>query len=300
MDGFVGQRAAPAHDADVALLVNAPRHDPDFAFPRRDHTWTIRPDQARLLKVDCGGHAHHVDDRHAFRDANDERHFGVGGFQDGVRGVRRRNKNHGRIRPSGLHRFRHRIKNGTLQMLCAAFARGHATHHVGAILNHLLRVEGAFTTREALDDEARFFVYQHAHRAPPARATTFCAPSFMPSAMVKFKPESRRICWPTSTLVPSIRTTTGTLTPRSFAAATTPVARTSQRRMPPKILMNTARTLVSLIRMRNAFFTCSAEAPPPTSRKFAGEPPAYLMISMVAIAKPAPLTMQATLPSSLM
>ena len=52
--------------------------------------------------------------------------------------------------------------------------------------------------------------------------------------------------------------------------------------------------------MRNAFLICSAFAPPPTSRKFAGLPPAYLMMSMVAMASPAPFTMQATLPSSLM
>ena len=41
-------------------------------------------------------------------------------------------------------------------------------------------------------------------------------------------------------------------------------------------------------------------APPPTSRKFAAAPPAYWMMSIVAIARPAPLTMQAMLPSSLM
>ena len=34
----------------------------------------------------------------------------------------------------------------------------------------------------------------------------------MPLAMVKFRPLSRRICWPSSTLVPSMRTTTGTFT----------------------------------------------------------------------------------------
>ena len=126
------------------------------------------------------------------------------------------------------------------------------------------------------------------------------APSFIPSAIVKFNPDSRRIFWPSSTLVPSMRTTTGTFTCSSFAAATTPVARTSQRKIPPKMLMKTAFTLASLMRIRKAFFTCSAEAPPPTSRKFAGEPPEYLMMSIVAMARPAPLTMQATLPSSLM
>ena len=36
----------------------------------------------------------------------------------------------------------------------------------------------------------------------------------------------------------------------------------------------------------------SGEAPPPTSRKLAGSPPAYLIMSIVAIANPAPLMMQ--------
>ena len=42
----------------------------------------------------------------------------------------------------------------------------------------------------------------------------------------------------------------------------------------------------------------SGVAPPPTSRKFAGSPPCSLMRSIVAIARPAPFTMQAMLPSS--
>ena len=48
----------------------------------------------------------------------------------------------------------------------------------------------------------------------------------------------------------------------------------------------------------NAAVTFSAVAPPPTSRKLAGEPPNSLMVSMVAIARPAPFTMQPMLPSS--
>ena len=52
--------------------------------------------------------------------------------------------------------------------------------------------------------------------------------------------------------------------------------------------------------IRNAFLICSALAPPPTSRKFAGSPPASLMMSIVAMARPAPLTMQPIVPSSLM
>ncbi len=64
--------------------------------------------------------------------------------------------------------------------------------------------------------------------------------------------------------------------------------------------MKTALTLGSDERMRNAFSICSGEAPPPTSRKLEGSPPASLTMSMVAIASPAPFTMQPTLPSSLM
>ena len=43
--------------------------------------------------------------------------------------------------------------------------------------------------------------------------------------------------------------------------------------------------------------TRDASAVPPTSRKFAGSPPACLIKSIVAIAKPAPLTIQPTFPS---
>ena len=97
-----------------------------------------------------------------------------------------------------------------------------------------------------------------------------------------------------------MRMTTGTATASSCTAAITPAASTSQRRIPPKMLMSTALTLASDIRMRKALRICSALAPPPTSRKFAGEPPASLMMSMVAIASPAPLTMQPIVPSSRM
>ena len=58
------------------------------------------------------------------------------------------------------------------------------------------------------------------------------------------------------------------------------------------MLISTALTFLSDIRILNALRICSAFAPPPTSRKLAGSPPASLMMSIVAIARPAPLTMQ--------
>ena len=46
-----------------------------------------------------------------------------------------------------------------------------------------------------------------------------------------------------------------------------------------------------------AVSTLSLSAVPPTSKKFAGSPPACLIKSIVAIAIPAPLTIQPTFPS---
>ncbi len=212
VDGFVGERAAAADDADVALLVNAAGHDADFAFAGGDDAGAIGADEARFFEVERGGDADHVDDGNAFGDADDERHFGVGGFENGVGGEWRRNENDGGVGAGGFYGFADGVEDGAFEMLRAAFAGRDAADDVGAVVDHLLRVESAFAAGETLDDEACFFVYENAHRAPPARATTFVAPSFMPSAMVKLSPESRRIFWPISTLVPSIRTTTGTLT----------------------------------------------------------------------------------------
>ena len=95
-----------------------------------------------------------------------------------------------------------------------------------------------------------------------------------------------------------MRTTTGTLTPTSFTAWMMPSAIMSQRTMPPKMFTRIARTFLFDRISLNASVTRSRVAPPPTSRKFAGAPPCSLIRSIVAIARPAPLTMQAMLPSS--
>src|SRR5271163_4346310 len=239
----------------MALLVNAAGHDSDCAFAGRDDAGAVGADEPRFVEVDRGSGANHVNHRDAFRDADDERNFSVGGFENRVGSVWRRNENYGSVGARGLYSFLNGIEHRTFQVLGPTFAWGYATNDICPVFNHLLRMKSSFASRETLHDETRFFVYQHAHRAPPARATTFCAPSFMPSAIVKFRPLSRRIFWPSSTLVPSIRTTTGTFTCRSLAAATTPVARTSHRKIPPKMLMNTAFTPGSPIRMRKAFLT---------------------------------------------
>jgi len=86
-------------------------------------------------------------------------------------------------------------------------------------------------------------------------------------------PESARIFLPSSTLVPSRRTTSGTFRPTTFAASTTPVAMTSHFMMPPKMLTRIPFTFGSAVMILNAAATFSLLAPPPTSRKFAGASP---------------------------
>ena len=46
----------------------------------------------------------------------------------------------------------------------AALPRSHAADDVGAILNHLLRMERAFFAGDALDHEARGFIDENAQR----------------------------------------------------------------------------------------------------------------------------------------
>ena len=86
-------------------------------------------------------------------------------------------------------------------------------------------------------------------------------------------PESARIFLPRSTLVPSRRTTSGTLRDTCRAAVTTPVAITSHFMMPPKMLTRIAFSFGFRSMILKASVTFSAVAPPPTSRKLAGLPP---------------------------
>ncbi len=83
-------------------------------------------------------------------------------------------------------------------------------------------------------------------------------------------------------------------------ASIRPRATSSPRVMPPKMLTRMAFTFGSARMRRIASATLSARAPPPMSRKLAGSPPARLTRSIVVMARPAPLTMQPIVPSSLM
>src|SRR5215467_2953409 len=156
----------------------------------------------------------------------------------------------------------------------AALPGRDAAHHLRAVGDRLLGVEGALRAGEALAEDLGVAVDEHGHQAASFTALTiFSAASARLSAERIGRPDSLRIFLPSSTLVPSRRTTRGTPRLISRAAATTPSAMTSQRMMPPKMFTRIPSTLGSERMILNAAETRSLVAPPPTSRKLAGAPP---------------------------
>src|SRR5436189_176072 len=221
-------------------------------------------------------HLEHVVHRDALGDAHDELDAGVGGFHDRVGRERRRHEDHRRVGARLGARLGDAVEHRNAFHHLAALARRHPAHDLGAVVAAAEGVELALFAGDALDDETGVVVDpdRHLYIPPRAAATAFSAAEAMSSATMNLKLALRRISRPCSTLVPSRRTMTGSLTlPSSSIAPTTPLAILSVRAMPPKMLIITALVLASETRMRKAFFTASWLAEPPTSRKFAGSPP---------------------------
>src|SRR6516162_489056 len=298
---LVGQGAGARDDADLAAAVDVPGHDADLALVRGDDTRAVGADQPRTAAAQAALDADHVEDWNAFGDADDQRDLGIGRLEDRIGGEGRRHIDHGRIAPSRGAGLVYGVEDRQVKMPATAFARRDTADHLGAVGDRLLGMEGALGAGDPLADHLRRSVNKDRHQpASSTAATTFCAASARFSAATIGRPDCSKILLPRSTLVPSRRTTSGTCRLTSRAAATTPSAITSQRMIPPKMLTSIPSTFGSLRISLNAVVTRSLVAPPPTSRKFAGLLPCSLMMSIVAIARPAPLTMQPMLPSSLM
>ena len=155
----------------------------------------------------------------------------------------------------------------------AALAWGDPSDDVGAVFPHLLGVERSRRAGQPLNDQPGFFADEDGHYRCPSsfafaeRATIFLAPSAMSSAEVNASPDSPRSFLPSSTFVPSKRTTNGTFSPTCFTAAITPAAIVSHFMMPPKMFTKIPRTVGSAVMILNAAVTFSVVALPPTSKK---------------------------------
>ena len=83
-----------------------------------------------------------------------------------------------------------------------------------------------------------------------------------------------------------------------WKASMIPLAISSQRVMPPKMLNRIATTFASDVITSSASMIASAFDPPPASRKLAGLPPACATTSRVDMQSPAPLPRMPMSPSS--
>ncbi len=175
---FIGQRAGARDDAHRAAAMDMARHDADLAFARRDHARAVGADQPRLGAAQRALHLHHVEHRNAFGDADDQRHFRVDRFQDGVGGEGRRHIDRGSVGADLLLGFAHGVEHRQAQMGLAAFARRGAAHHLGAVGDGLFGMEGALAAGEALADDFGVLVDENGHYLEPFTAlTTFSAAS---------------------------------------------------------------------------------------------------------------------------
>src|SRR6266568_2899009 len=165
-------------------------------------------------------------------------------FGDGVGSAGRRHVDHARVAAGLGLGLGDGVEHREAEMRRAAFAGRGAADHLGAVGDRLLGMEGAVLAGKALADDLGTFVDEDAHHAAFfTAATIFCAASSRSSPEVTLSFDSAMIFLPRSTLVPSSRTTSGTLRPTSLTAATTPSAITSHFMMPPKILTRMPFTL---------------------------------------------------------
>src|SRR5208282_2754904 len=210
----------------------------------------------------------------ALGNTDDQRDFGINGFADRIRRAGRRHVDHAGVAPGFFSRFGNRVEHRQVEVRGATLSGRGAADHLGAIGDRLFGMERAVLAGKALADHFGVLVDQDGHYAASLTALTiFWAASSRSSAEVTLRLDLAMISLPSATLVPSRRTTSGTRKPTSFTAATTPSAMTSQRMIPPKILIKIPFTLGSEVMILNAAVTFSLLAPPPTSRKFAGVSP---------------------------
>src|SRR5206468_2222766 len=154
----------------------------------------------------------------------------------------------------------------------AAFPWRHTRDDFRAVLHHLLCVERSVAAGDSLHDEAGRSIAEDAHVAFPLDRATACFTASSMSVNAE-NPARSRIAMPSRSFVPVSRMTIGTLSGNSFVASTMPLATSSPRVMPPKMLKRIALTFGSPVMMLSALTTFWGFELPPMSRKLAGAPP---------------------------
>mmetsp|Transcript_28911 Transcript_28911/g.55158 ORF Transcript_28911/g.55158 Transcript_28911/m.55158 type:complete len:202 (+) Transcript_28911:2939-3544(+) len=167
-DRLIGQRAGTGYNPARPALVDVTGHDADFAGIGRDHAGAVGANKARFGAFQSALNLHHVEDRDAFGDADDQGHLGVNGLKDAVCRKGGRDIDDGSVCLSPGHRLVNAVIDGQVKVGHAAFAGGHATDHLGAVSNRLLGVECTLGPCEALADDFGIFVDEDGHVTSPS------------------------------------------------------------------------------------------------------------------------------------
>ena len=159
---LVREGAGARDDTDLSLGVDVAGHDADLALSGLDDAGAVRANElgGGLLAegpLDLG----HVLLGNALRDAHRERDLRLDGVHDGSRSEGWRDVDGRGVRASLGHGLGHGVEHGQVDVRLPALAGRHATHHVGAVLDGLLRVERTLLAREALADHLGVLVDPH-------------------------------------------------------------------------------------------------------------------------------------------
>src|SRR2546428_630506 len=186
-----------------------------------------RPGPAAPDGADERPRPHHVVKGNPLGDANDEPDTGGRRFHDRVGGKGGWDENTADVGAGLALRVGHRVKDGDAEMRAATLARADAGDQVGAVGLHLLGMERPLAAGQPLDEHPALAGEQDAHEAAagvlvPAAAssTIFRAAALAPAS--GGIPASPSNCRPSSSRVPVIRTTSGTLRFRSRVASMIP------------------------------------------------------------------------------
>ena len=138
---LVGQGAATRDHADASGLVNVARHDTHLGFARRNDARAIGADQGGAFAGHVAPYRHHVEDRNAVGDADDQADAGVHRLADGVGSERRRHENDAGVGAGVGHGAGHRVEQRPPQGRAAAAARIDAADVARAVIHRLLGVK---------------------------------------------------------------------------------------------------------------------------------------------------------------
>ena len=162
-DDFVDERAGAADDADLAREEDVAGHDADAGLcAGGDDAGAVRPDEGALSAEEGALDHDHVHHRDAFGDADDERDFGGGRFEDGVRGEGCGDEDDADVRAGGAHGL---VDGGVDRDAVLLFASApgvdgcHDVRAVGDGAAHVIRA----LRPDSLDHQARIGINKNSH-----------------------------------------------------------------------------------------------------------------------------------------